>query len=1205
MGGAETNLQKAWVRDFRARSSLLAWLSTFDRGSYSRGKQYYRDGHVLVAKAVTENHIDAVVLGSMEYDVTLACDDGLWSSLCDCPIRSACKHAVAAGLAWANGGGRDFPPNGTSQPVAAERRVTKVGREPRENGITFADKWAPTIEEKLGRRITREEIHQLRGLWDVFQEFQRAGGRLSSFALQQCGLGLAIPPDANSWDPLFRGWWTANSVPSDPWELWQILACGYYLRGSKIPDVFQPLTETAATAAKVDAHLARVELKAWREARDRASIPDRHDPVRGLRDSVEAIRARITVDGGLMLEVRAPKRTSWKAPSRKWIDAALSARPADLEFLSASEVALLLSVKHANGYSLSPYFLKGGLDSQGKDSVLASHIARGAVVLPDGAPFPGEVGRLVALAVLSSTVRDRLEISLATPDGSPAEGALLITASPEPLYLHEGAVWRGPPPLPSVRLPVSALSDPEVGTWLRSSGLRLPKSLELKTRVVKLRPVLKLSLSTVAEYYSELLNVDLFARADEGASEQVLGHEGKWRWTDAGAPASRGPDDPVLEFDLSDAQKVADRFSDFGITWNTWTGRWTRPVNRTFADDIIAWRATLPDDVVVEASPQLAALFRPATRASVDFSAIAADSDRDWFDVTIALRVEDTTLSKEEIALLLKARGKWVRLPRQGWRRLEPVDVAWVGDGTATLDRLGIGVQDVIASGGSVAHRVHALQLAAEADVLEARDAKLAQGLRERVASLKALPEPRIPEGFTAALRPYQHDGFRFLAHLSGNGLGGVLADDMGLGKTVQALAWLVHLRNGKPGREAKFRALVVCPKSVVHGWISEAARFAPMLRSAQFVPDQSAAADKMELVVANYSQLRLNADWFCEPAWDAVILDEGQFIKNPASKVAGCARSLRAGRRLVLTGTPIENRLTDLWSLFAFAQPGLLGSETAFRRQYSEKDPEALSRLHRRVSHFLLRRTKSQAAPDLPPRTELDLVVELEPGQRKLYDAELKRARQQLLGIESDHAFDKVRFNVLASLLRLRQICCHPALVDPVHAGLSSAKLDALIERLIELRDEGHQVLVFSQFVQMLELIRARLVGEGVGHLMLTGATENRAALVDEFQRDRSRTVFLLSLKAAGFGLNLTAASYAILFDPWWNPAVESQAIDRTHRIGQERPVFAYRLLAENTVEEKIRALQREKAELAAAVVQEQSLAKVLYLESLRRILS
>ncbi|MCX6937346.1 MAG: DEAD/DEAH box helicase [Verrucomicrobia bacterium] len=434
-----------------------------------------------------------------------------------------------------------------------------------------------------------------------------------------------------------------------------------------------------------------------------------------------------------------------------------------------------------------------------------------------------------------------------------------------------------------------------------------------------------------------------------------------------------------------------------------------------------------------------------------------------------------------------------------------------------------------------------------------------------------------------------------------------MLADDMGLGKTVQTLAWLLHLAETRPAAAAPLRVLVVCPKSVTHGWLAEAARFAPGLAIAAFHPEPAAAADweSAQVVVANYTQLRLQADRFRAEPWEVVILDEGQFIKNPGSQVAVTARSLRARHRVVLTGTPIENRLSDLWSLFAFAQPGLLGDQPGFRRQYPEADPAALARLHRRVRHFLLRRTKAQAAPDLPSRTEDEIIVELEDGQRRLYEAELKRARAHLLGVETKSALDAVRFHVLASLLRLRQICCHPALVDAAHAELPSAKLDALMERIEELAEEGHQVLVFSQFVEMLKLIQTRLAAAGLGHLILTGATENRAELVETFQTDKTKTVFLLSLKAAGFGLNLTAASYAILFDPWWNPAAEAQAIDRIHRIGQTKPVMAYRLIAAGTVEEKIRLLQREKSALAQAVIQEESLATVLDLESLKRILA
>jgi SNF2 family DNA or RNA helicase len=366
---------------------------------------------------------------------------------------------------------------------------------------------------------------------------------------------------------------------------------------------------------------------------------------------------------------------------------------------------------------------------------------------------------------------------------------------------------------------------------------------------------------------------------------------------------------------------------------------------------------------------------------------------------------------------------------------------------------------------------------------------------------------------------------------------------------------------------------------------------------------------------VANYTQLRLHADTLAAETWDAVVLDEGQNIKNPASATAQAARALRTNHRLVLTGTPVENRLLDLWSLFAFAQPGLLGGQTSFKRLYNDKaDPVgSRDRLAQRVKHFLLRRTKSQVARDLPPRVEKDLEVDLEGPQRALYDAELKRTRQLLLGVKSAREFDTQRFNILQSLLRLRQICCDPRLITTVEAkskkaeaeAPASAKLEALLDTLEPLVAEGHKVLVFSQFVTMLELIRAELTARGLAYLLLTGQTENRQALVDQFQTDPAIPVFLLSLKAAGSGLNLTAASYVVLFDPWWNPAVEAQAIDRTHRIGQKNQVMAYRLIARNTVEEKIRALQREKAALAAAVVQEESLASVLDLESLRRILS
>ncbi len=741
-------------------------------------------------------------------------------------------------------------------------------------------------------------------------------------------------------------------------------------------------------------------------------------------------------------------------------------------------------------------------------------------------------------------------------------------------------------------------------------------------RIVPSRAVLKCWLSgEESEYDPVQFHARLLARSEDPPCEQHWSGHGGWQWTEGGRPPPARAGEPPVGFDLAFANDAGARFVDFRLRWNDWANAWTRSVARSFPEEFIAWHASLPPDLAVEVAPELAGLLAPPLKAHVEFAAAPATAaGRDWFDLTAELHVEDTTLKPDEVALLLKARGQWVRLAGHGWRRLELVSGA--DEATAeALDRLGLRAEDMLTDGRPARHRLHALQLAAEAGAFLARDAAFAAALRTRAAALAALPPPPLPAGLRATLRPYQEEGFHFLAHLAANGFGGILADDMGLGKTVQALTWLLHqaaavaaAREGgdRPvaGVHGPFRALVVCPKSVMHGWLTETARFTPSLHAAVFEPALAVAAgpsgpsESPAILVANYAQLRRNAAWFKAHAWDAVVLDEAQFIKNPTSQTAVVARTLPTAHRIALTGTPIENRLLDLWSLFAFVQPGLLGPQAAFRRQFPADDPTATTRLRRRTHHFMLRRTKAQVAPELPPRTEDEILVDLEGGQRRLYDAELKRARAQLLGIETNHALDAVRFNVLASLLRLRQICCHPALVAEAHRDLPSAKLDALLERLEELRDEGQQVLVFSQFVELLKLIQARLVTAGINHLLLTGQTENRAELVDQFQADRSQTVFLLSLKAAGFGLNLTAASYVILCDPWWNPAVEAQAIDRTHRIGQTQPVVAYRLVAADTVEQKIRAMQREKSALAAAVVQEESLSSILDLDSLRQIL-
>lgn len=1214
------------VKKPESLSALRTWLARFDEQKREKGEHYYTSGQVKRVGSDADHYVEAKVQGESLYSVTLFLTRGNWSSNCSCPVRINCKHAYAAGRAWldtAASGGHDGadPTTISSTPLPPPHPpLTRLAPVVAEKKITFSGKWAPILAEKLGRRLTEAEVRRLSDLGALFAEFIQSRGTIFPGALLRHGFEHTPPPGTPLYTPAFPGWWDRTNAPADPWALWQFIAYDYELAGRPIPEVFRPMTDTRATHALVHDRLMQQELTEWRNAlAPSASNPaTRVSPVAG----VVGLRARIRPEGGILIELRAGPGKAWKPPTAKWFAALATARPSDFEQLPPSDAALAdaLAAEVRIGAGAVHIPLKGPLPAEMTESIFLTSAARGAIVLPDGRPFAIEPTPLVPEATVSIKARDRLDLRMVTSGGRDASRARLIVLHPEPLYIFENRVWRGPPPVPTTPLPTAALGDARIMSRLRAAGLRLPSALEGKVRHVVLRPLLKVWLTeTGSDADPSHFHARLLAHADNPRCEQQWTGDGGWQWTKDGAPAPEATEGRLLEFDTTEAQIASDRLADFRLTWDGWANAWTRYVAKSFPDEFIAWHATLPPGLTIEASSELAGLLGPPLRARMEFSAAPAEgTHRDWFDLTVGLRVEDTTLKPDEIALLLKARGKWVRLPRQGWRRLELAEDANGVPAAVALDRLGLHADDVLTGGKTATHRLHALQLASEADTFETTDAELATTLRERAAVLTSLPPPPVPPGLRATLRPYQQEGFHFLTHLSALGFGGVLADDMGLGKTVQALAWLLHLSDmreaeakstdgARTGRKP-FRALIVCPKSVMHGWLTETERFAPSLRTTVFTPALASLPPShldVELLVANYAQLRIQPEWFRSHHWDAIVLDEAQFIKNPSSQTAAIVRTLHTAHRLALTGTPIENRLLDLWSLFAFAQPGLLGAQASFRRQYPAEDPSATARLRRRVRHFLLRRTKAQVAPELPPRTEDEIVVDLEGPQRRLYDAELKRARAQLLGVETNRALDAVRFNVLASLLRLRQICCHPALVSDAHADIPSAKIDALLERLEELRDEGQQVLVFSQFVTLLELIRTRLVGSGIQHLMLTGQTENREELVNRFQTDKTQTVFLLSLKAAGFGLNLTAASYVILCDPWWNPAVEAQAIDRTHRIGQTQPVVAYRLVAADTVEQKILAMQREKAALAASVVQEESLASILDLDSLREILA
>jgi len=430
-------------------------------------------------------------------------------------------------------------------------------------------------------------------------------------------------------------------------------------------------------------------------------------------------------------------------------------------------------------------------------------------------------------------------------------------------------------------------------------------------------------------------------------------------------------------------------------------------------------------------------------------------------------------------------------------------------------------------------------------------------------------------------MRPYQQRGFEFLSDRTAYGVGSILADDMGLGKTLQVLALLLaHQKDSGP---APFRVLIVCPASVVSVWLEQAAQFCPTLDCRPYRGDPDARgellhADDWRILIANYAIVRTDADRFGEIAFDLVVLDEAQQIKNPDSQISKVVKSLNTEKTLAVTGTPLENRLLDLWSIMEFLNPGFLGDKDTFIASYEGTGRR--QELARRIAPLILRRTKEAVAPELPPRTEEVFRVDLSEEQRTLYNAELLRARAIMR--------ERGPIHMLAALTRLRQICCHPELLlkEPTH--IPSAKLDALLEMLTELLAEGHSALVFSQFTTMLDIMTEKLTSQQLPWLKITGSTamEERAERVRTFNQSAESQVFLLSLRAAGTGITLTKADYVFIYDPWWNPAVERQAVDRTHRIGQEKPVFAYRLISANTVEEKVLALQQEKARIFSDVM-------------------
>ena len=462
----------------------------------------------------------------------------------------------------------------------------------------------------------------------------------------------------------------------------------------------------------------------------------------------------------------------------------------------------------------------------------------------------------------------------------------------------------------------------------------------------------------------------------------------------------------------------------------------------------------------------------------------------------------------------------------------------------------------------------------------------------ERMRGFNSMPSVLPSPIFTGTLRPYQQAGLDWFAFLSAAGFGGVLADDMGLGKTVQTLSFIAAEKHAKRLTDP---VLIVAPTSVLPNWEAEAARFTPTLRVLTLrAADRAARLATMadhDIVLTTYPLLVRDQAKLLDQQFHATFLDEAQAIKNPASSIAKAVHVLRSTHRFALTGTPLENNLSEVWSLFHYLNPGMLGDQTAFKRQFRtpiEKhgDTQAQQFLSRKLKPFMLRRTKDLVAKDLPPKTEVTESIELEGAQRDLYELVRLSMHDSVRKAIAQKGMNESRIMILDALLKLRQICCDPRLLklETAKATKSSAKLERLMELLTDMVAGNRRVLLFSQFTSMLALIEQELAKAKIPYVMITGETEDRRTPVEQFQTGKV-PLFLISLKAGGTGLNLTAADTVIHYDPWWNPAVELQATDRAHRLGQTKPVFVHKLIVKSTVEEGIQELCKRKAALAAAL--------------------
>jgi hypothetical protein len=1102
-----------------------------------------------------------VALDDRRVNVRWAPQEGNWTEESDCDDEALHRLACLAVL------------------VATRRRLE---RRPEAVAAAAAveESFQAQIEQRLARRLTADEENYLGKLEKRLERVRAAGGRIYDQDMVRLHPRWSI----QSTDPLSL--WP--EPPANLREFWEYVALA--LDEKKLPaqPFLRGFVDLDAVRARLGGWRQERTLPLWRERirevlRTLATAPQQGPSLVDFRLVITPAEARLQARWDDEPGFRPVSLAELSAAAREQERGALSL-PAEAELLL---LACLGPARNASGDQC-----RFDLDSHGAwlGSLFQQPALASRLLTLDEAPFHRAE---TPLRWQGSEDADshQLRLTLVRADGAPPPLPLRVLPGARTLYLGGDTLFEGPLWFAGdtrfeepVAIPVGALASQEGITFLEKLSLPLPSELAARVR----HEVLEVDIRAGCMARGPLGGTEhavfrVEARAPDGRVREVLRHGG-WQPALDGRPE----DDSILCSDRAPLIAAEAALHELRAVYDADQDGFRVRLTKTFPEHFMAWAQNLPDSVRLQADDRLQTILADPLIARVRLEA-AQTADIDWFDLRLIFEVEGADLKPADIRRLIAAKGGFVQLADGSWRR---VKLELSEEQQSLLDQAGLDLDEFTGE----AHRLHWRQLAGQS-VREIIHPRAWQMLSQRMEQARLDEKPAVPEGLAVTLRPYQVEGYHFLAYLSLNKFGGILADDMGLGKTIQSIAWVLWLRSRY--RRA-WPCLVVCPKSVLDVWATEFAKAAPEL-SVQVLRekdelDLEKLLNEQHVLVINYAQLRGCAELLESVKWLAVILDEGQHIKNPDSKAARAARQLKAENRLVLSGTPVENRLLDLWSLMTFATPGALGDRKYFHRHFDRrKDAAASERLHARLRPFLLRRTKSQVAKELPSRSEEILLCEMSEAQARRYREELARAQQMVISASGFEVLTRRRFAILQALTRLRQICCHPMLADAAASAEESAKLSATLELIEELHAEGHKVLLFSQFVSMLEILRDRLQDMGVPYYWLTGATQNRAEVVRRFQEDEGASVFLLSLKAGGSGLNLTAASYIILYDPWWNPAVEAQAIDRAHRIGQTQPVMAYRMITKGTIEEKIMLLQQKKSLLSSNILGQGGFASTL----------